>query len=33
LQGCLQVGRMKDAGAAHPDVISMVKRNSCGEVA
>lgn len=31
LQGCLQVGRMKDAGAAHPDVISMVKRNSCGK--
>jgi glutaryl-CoA dehydrogenase len=29
LQACLQVGRLKDAGQAHPDMISLIKRNSC----
>lgn len=29
LQGCLQVGRMKDAGTVDPTHISIVKRNSC----
>lgn len=31
LQGCLQVGRMLDAGKAPVEVISLVKRNSCGK--
>ena len=31
LQGCLAAGRMKDAGTAAPEVISLVKRNSCGK--
>ena len=30
-QGCLQVGRMLEAGTATPDLISLVKRNSCGK--
>jgi glutaryl-CoA dehydrogenase len=29
LQGCLRVGRLKDEGKAPPQIISMVKRNSC----
>jgi len=30
LQACLQVGRLKDTDeGAHPDQISMIKRNSC----
>ena len=31
LQGCLQVGRLLSAGAISPDLISLIKRNSCGE--
>lgn len=29
LQGCLQVGRLKDDKLAHPSQISLLKRNSC----
>ncbi len=29
LQGCLRLGRMKDAGLAAPEVTSIMKRNSC----
>jgi len=31
LQGCLQVGRLKDAGQAPPEMISLIKRNSCAK--
>ncbi len=31
LQGCLALGRMKDAGTASVDVTSMLKRSSCGK--
>ena len=31
LQGALRVGRLLDAGAATPELISLVKRNSCGK--
>ena len=31
LQGCLQLGRMKDAGQAPVEVTSILKRNSCGK--
>ena len=31
LQGCLQLGRMKDAGTAAVEITSMMKRNSCGK--
>jgi glutaryl-CoA dehydrogenase len=31
LQGCLRLGRLKDEGAAAPEVTSMLKRNSCGK--
>ena len=31
LQGCLQLGRMKDAGTASVEVTSIMKRNSCGK--
>ena len=31
LQGCLQLGRMKDAGTAAVEVTSIMKRNSCGK--
>jgi len=31
LQACLQVGRLKDQGKAAPEMISMIKRNSCGK--
>lgn len=31
LQGCIQVGRLKDKGLVHPDMISLIKRNSCGK--
>ncbi|XP_037068154.1 glutaryl-CoA dehydrogenase, mitochondrial-like [Pollicipes pollicipes] len=31
LQACLQVGRLKDRGLAAPEMISLVKRNSCGK--
>lgn len=30
-QGCLQVGRLMEQGNAAPDMISMIKRNSCGK--
>jgi len=29
LQGCLQVGRLKDRDLATPEMISLIKRNSC----
>jgi glutaryl-CoA dehydrogenase len=31
LQGCLQLGRMKDAGTAAVETTSILKRNSCGK--
>jgi glutaryl-CoA dehydrogenase len=31
LQGCLQLGRMKDAGTASVEITSIMKRNSCGK--
>jgi len=31
LQACLQVGRLIDEGRVAPEMISMVKRNSCGK--
>jgi glutaryl-CoA dehydrogenase len=31
LQACLRVGRMLDDGTAAPEMISIVKRNSCGK--
>ncbi|CAG8437193.1 8738_t:CDS:10 [Funneliformis caledonium] len=31
LQACLQVGRLKDQGKAAPEMISLIKRNSCGK--
>jgi glutaryl-CoA dehydrogenase len=31
LQGCLQLGRMKDAGTASVEATSILKRNSCGK--
>jgi glutaryl-CoA dehydrogenase len=31
LQGCLRVGRLMDEGQAVPEMISMIKRNSCGK--
>ncbi|MBS0324942.1 MAG: acyl-CoA dehydrogenase [Proteobacteria bacterium] len=31
LQGCLRLGRMRDAGIAAPEVTSIMKRNSCGK--
>ena len=31
LQGCLRVGRLMDEGQAAPEMISMIKRNSCGK--
>ncbi len=31
LQGCLRLGRMKDAGNAAVEITSMMKRNSCGK--
>jgi glutaryl-CoA dehydrogenase len=31
LQACLQVGRLKDEGRVTPEMISLVKRNSCGK--
>ena len=31
LQGALQLGRMKDAGQAAPEAISLMKRNNCGK--
>jgi glutaryl-CoA dehydrogenase len=31
LQACLRVGRLIDAGRAVPEMVSLVKRNSCGK--
>lgn len=31
LQACLQVGRLIDEGRVAPEMISMIKRNSCGK--
>jgi glutaryl-CoA dehydrogenase len=31
LQGCLRVGRLLDEGRAAPEMISLIKRNSCGK--
>lgn len=31
LQGCLRAGRLKNEGYDIPEVISMIKRNSCGK--
>ncbi len=31
LQGCLRLGRMKEAGAAPVELTSILKRNSCGK--
>jgi len=31
LQGCLRVGRLLDGGKAAPEMISLIKRNSCGK--
>jgi glutaryl-CoA dehydrogenase len=31
LQGCLRVGRLMDEGKAAPEMISLIKRNSCGK--
>jgi glutaryl-CoA dehydrogenase len=31
LQACLRLGRLKDEGKAAPEMISMMKRNSCGK--
>ena len=31
LLGCLQTGRMKDAGTLAPETVSIIKRNSCGK--
>jgi glutaryl-CoA dehydrogenase len=31
LQGALRVGRLMDEGKAAPEMISLIKRNSCGK--
>ncbi|XP_059490808.1 glutaryl-CoA dehydrogenase, mitochondrial [Neocloeon triangulifer] len=31
LQACIQVGRLKDENKATPEMISLIKRNSCGK--
>ncbi|KAI8053434.1 glutaryl-CoA dehydrogenase mitochondrial precursor [Syncephalis plumigaleata] len=31
LQACLQVGRLKDQNMIAPEMVSMIKRNSCGK--
>ena len=31
LQACLRLGRLRDEGRAAPEMISMLKRNSCGK--
>jgi glutaryl-CoA dehydrogenase len=31
LQACLRVGRLKDEGKVAPEMISLIKRNSCGK--
>jgi glutaryl-CoA dehydrogenase len=30
-EACYQVGRMMDEGKASPEIISLIKRNSCGK--
>ncbi len=31
LQGCLRAGQLMDSGGVAPDLISLIKRNSCGK--
>jgi glutaryl-CoA dehydrogenase len=31
LHACLQLGRLKDAGLATPEMVSLLKRNNCGK--
>jgi glutaryl-CoA dehydrogenase len=31
LQACLRVGRLKEEGRATPEMVSLIKRNSCGK--
>jgi len=31
LQGCLRVGRLMDEGRSAPEMVSLIKRNSCGK--
>ena len=31
LQACLRVGRLRDEGRATPEMVSLIKRNSCGK--
>jgi len=31
LQSCIQVGRLKDEGKLAPEMVSLIKRNSCGK--
>jgi glutaryl-CoA dehydrogenase len=31
LQACLRLGRLKDEGRASPEMVSLLKRNSCGK--
>ncbi|KAJ7686504.1 acyl-CoA dehydrogenase NM domain-like protein [Mycena rosella] len=31
LLACVQVGRLKDAGALSPNMVSMIKKNNCGK--
>ena len=31
IQGALRLGRMMDDGSATPEIVSMMKRNSCGK--
>ncbi|HEX7926037.1 MAG TPA: acyl-CoA dehydrogenase [bacterium] len=31
MQACLRVGRLKDEGKATPEMVSIIKRNSCGK--
>ena len=31
LQSCLRVGRLMDEGRFAPEMVSMIKRNSCGK--
>jgi glutaryl-CoA dehydrogenase len=30
-QACLQVGRLMDVGKAQPEMVSLIKRHSCGK--
>ena len=31
LHACLRLGRLKDEGKATPEMVSLLKRNSCGK--